>query len=59
MPGVAVDEEEAAGGTGEDGGTAVPATDIDVVDLARRVYELMRAELRVEQARGASTLRHP
>jgi hypothetical protein len=52
-----VDEEEAGiGGSGEDDGTAVPP--IDVADLARRVYELMRAELRLEQARGASTVRH-
>jgi hypothetical protein len=51
-------------GSNETGGVATastehpagadPATEIDIVRLADKVYRLMREELRLERARGAS-----
>jgi hypothetical protein len=50
-----VDERVSAGEAGE--GREREDRAIDVVLLARKVYELMRDELRLERARGAAIVR--
>jgi hypothetical protein len=52
-------EEASAGGMGDAPAPGGPPQEpeIDIVLLAQKVYDLMRAELRLERARGAATLR--
>ena len=48
---------ETAAGEARDEGSTTTEPAIDVVLLARKVYELMRDALRLERARGAATMR--
>jgi len=54
------DEQTPAGAVHDPGEQQSPAADAPGVDIARladKVYALMRAELRLEKARGAARMR--